>query len=177
MVKDIVVLRYGHRIVRDYRVTTHVCLVARAFGASKIIIEGLYDKELEESINKINKIWGGYFNIEFTENWRQKLKEHKTAGYCIIHLTMYGEKIVKVIKSIKKQKKIVIIIGSQKVPKEIYDLSDYNISIGNQPHSEIAALAILLNKLTGDKQMYSEFKNSKLKIIPQKSNKKVLVRK
>ena len=30
------VLRLGHRLVRDDRVSTHVGLVARAFGASEI---------------------------------------------------------------------------------------------------------------------------------------------
>ena len=34
---DINVLRIGQRIIRDDRVTTHAALVARAFGASKII--------------------------------------------------------------------------------------------------------------------------------------------
>ena len=33
---NIEVLRIGQRILRDDRVTTHVALVARAFGASKI---------------------------------------------------------------------------------------------------------------------------------------------
>jgi len=35
----ITVLRIGHRISRDKRITTHVALVARAFGADKILIE------------------------------------------------------------------------------------------------------------------------------------------
>ena len=35
----IIVLRIGHRIGRDKRITTHVALVARAFGANKIIID------------------------------------------------------------------------------------------------------------------------------------------
>ncbi|MEC7710726.1 MAG: tRNA (cytidine(56)-2'-O)-methyltransferase, partial [Thermoproteota archaeon] len=33
---NIEILRIGQRILRDDRVTTHVALVARAFGASKI---------------------------------------------------------------------------------------------------------------------------------------------
>jgi len=33
---EIEVLRIGQRLVRDDRVTTHVALVARAFGARKI---------------------------------------------------------------------------------------------------------------------------------------------
>ena len=33
---EIEVLRIGQRVVRDDRVTTHVALVARSFGAKKI---------------------------------------------------------------------------------------------------------------------------------------------
>jgi len=174
MVKDIIVFRYGHRIVRDLRVTTHVCLVSRALNASKIIIEGFYDKELENTISKMNGLWGSTFKIEFIENWKQILKEYKDKGYLLVHLTMYGKESYKEIKKIKNKDKILVIVGSQKVPNEIYEISDYNLSIGNQPHSEIAALAIFLNKITGDKKMYSVFKNAKIKIIPNRLNKKVL---
>ena len=33
------ILRLGHRISRDKRITTHVALVARAFGANNIFID------------------------------------------------------------------------------------------------------------------------------------------
>jgi len=174
MVKDIIVFRYGHRIVRDFRVTTHVCLVARALKASKIIIGGLQDNELEQNINRINLLWGGDFKVEFVENWWSILKEYKRLGYSLVHLTMYGEESHKRLKNIIKKDKILVVIGSQKVPREIYELSDYNISIGNQPHSEIGALAIFLSKLIKDKQMYSDFKNAKIKILPSKLNKNIL---
>lgn len=174
MVNEIIVFRYGHRVVRDLRVTTHVCLVSRALNASKIIINGFYDKELEDTISKINSLWGGDFGVEFIENWKQSLKKYKTKGYCLVHLTMYGEEIYKKINAIKKKNKIVIIVGSQKVPREIYEMSNYNISIGNQPHSEIAALAIFLNRIGGDKKMYSTFKKAKIKVNPSKLNKDII---
>ena len=34
----ITILRLGHRVVRDQRITTHVALTSRAFGADKIVI-------------------------------------------------------------------------------------------------------------------------------------------
>ena len=37
------VLRLDHRIGRDTRITTHVCLTSRAFGASKIYLSGEED--------------------------------------------------------------------------------------------------------------------------------------
>ena len=54
------VLRIGQRVIRDDRVTTHVALVARAFGASKIYMNEV-DPEIENTIKKMNKTWGGEF--------------------------------------------------------------------------------------------------------------------
>ena len=45
---EIEVLRIGQRVVRDDRVTTHVALVARSFGAQKI-----YMNELKKIVNNI----------------------------------------------------------------------------------------------------------------------------
>ena len=39
----ITVLRLDHRLGRDTRITTHVCLTARAFGADKVILSGERD--------------------------------------------------------------------------------------------------------------------------------------
>ena len=64
---EIEVLRIGQRVIRDDRVTTHVALVARAFGASKIYMNEV-DPEISETIQKINSTWGGDFEIEFCFN-------------------------------------------------------------------------------------------------------------
>ncbi|MGZ7135889.1 MAG: tRNA (cytidine(56)-2'-O)-methyltransferase, partial [Methanobacterium sp.] len=44
------VLRLDHRHNRDTRITTHVCLTARAFGASRVIISGDEDKKLIDNV-------------------------------------------------------------------------------------------------------------------------------
>ncbi len=172
--QEIIIFRYGHRAVRDYRVSSHCSLVARALGAKKIIICGDKDLSMKESVDDINKRWGGKFEVDFVEDWKKEIKKIKKQGYCLIHLTMYGESIVKKEKEIKKQGKICIIIGSQKVEKEVYYLSDYNISITNQPHSEIAALAITIDRLLGGKELTKNFSNAKKQIIPQKQGKQVI---
>ncbi|MEM1676613.1 MAG: tRNA (cytidine(56)-2'-O)-methyltransferase, partial [Nitrososphaerota archaeon] len=69
----IVVLRLGHRIHRDIRITTHVALTARAFGADKIIISGDRDERLIERLKKIVEKWGGDFNVEYEEDWRRSI--------------------------------------------------------------------------------------------------------
>ncbi|MCK7488956.1 MAG: hypothetical protein MZU79_00960 [Anaerotruncus sp.] len=41
----------------------------------------------------------------------------------------------------------MIVVGAEKVPPEIYQLADWNVAVGNQPHSEVAALAITLDRI------------------------------
>jgi tRNA (cytidine56-2'-O)-methyltransferase len=166
------VLRIGQRVIRDDRVTTHVALVARAFGASKIYMNEV-DPEIENTIKKMNKTWGGEFEVEFFEDWKKVLKS-KSDDYKIVHLTMYGEKIDNIVKDIRKNQNILIVVGAEKVPRSIYEKSDYNVSVSNQPHSEISALAIVLDRLYKGKQFDNKFKNSIRRIIPTKKGKKVI---
>lgn len=51
---------------------------------------------------------------------------------------------------------------------------DYNIAIGNQPHSEVAALAIFLDRIYKGRELYMEFGDAKIKILPQNVGKKVI---
>ena len=169
------VLRIGQRVVRDDRVTTHVALVARAFGAKKIYMNEV-NPEIEDTLKKINSTWGGDFMIEFISDWKKILKEKKAKGLKILHLTMYGENINSVSGSIQKEDKILIVVGAEKVPREIYDYADYNVAIGNQPHSEISALAVLLDRIQEGKQFVKKFENPAREIIPTKSGKNVVIK-
>ncbi|MDE1769874.1 MAG: tRNA (cytidine(56)-2'-O)-methyltransferase [Thaumarchaeota archaeon] len=169
------VLRIGTRLVRDDRVTTHVTLVSRAFGASKIY---MYDAnpEIKETISKVNKMWGSDFKVEIIENWKDIIKLKKKESFKIVHLTMYGENIDTVQDEIRKEEKILIIVGAEKVPREAYDMADYNIAIGNQPHSEISALAILLDRILQGQQLQKKYSDSQREIIPTKKGKNVITK-
>ena len=46
MTLDVSVLRLGHRVDRDKRMTSHLGLTARAFGANRVILAGDNDKTL-----------------------------------------------------------------------------------------------------------------------------------
>ena len=59
---DVRVLRLDHRLKRDTRITTHVCLTARAFGASKIYLAGEEDNKLMDNLRDTSARWGGNFN-------------------------------------------------------------------------------------------------------------------
>ena len=168
------VLRLSHRLVRDDRVTTHVALVARAFGADKIYVVG-GENHLKESIDRVSDRWGKGFEVELIDNWKTLVNNFKKQGL-IIHLTMYGEEVDIIIDKIKTQMKdILIVIGSEKVPREIFDISDYNVSIGHQPHSEIAALAIFLDRLFEGKSLKKLFNDSQINIKPSAKSKDISV--
>lgn len=169
----ITILRLGHRVFRDQRITTHVALTARAFNANKIIISGEKDDGIIETIEKINKEFGGEFKAEYIKNWKNVLNKSVKEEDLIVHLTMYGLDVDKVKEKIKKEmknKNVLIIVGGAKVPAEIYQQAHYNVAVGNQPHSEVSAIAILLDRISRRK----EFEDGKIKIIPCEKGKKII---
>ena len=168
------VVRIGQRVVRDDRVTTHVALVSRAFGAEKIFMTEV-NPEIKDTLEKINNTWGGNFIVEFIDNWKSVVKNKKKEGFKIIHLSMYGEKINDIQEKLRIERKMLVVVGAEKVPREIYELADYNIGVGSQPHSEISALAILLDRIQNGEQFEKVFSDAKRKIIPTKNGKNVEV--
>ena len=175
----IYVLRLGHRIARDKRITTHVCLVARAFGADGCLIAGDFDPHVCRTMDDVCKRWGGSFECRYIDNWRRFIRNWKSRkGSVIIHLTMYGINLPDIIEKIRslylEGKDILIIVGAEKVPWEIYEQSDFNVAIGNQPHSEVAALAVFLDWLFQGSELNREFPNAELKIVPQERGKRVV---
>ena len=169
------VVRIGQRLVRDDRVTTHVALVSRAFGAEKIYMSEV-NPEIKDTLEKINKTWGGSFKVEFIDKWKNIVKEKKEEGFKVVHLSMYGQSINDVQESLQKEEDVLVVVGAEKVPREIYNLADYNVGVGSQPHSEISALAIFLDRIQNGKQFEKIFPNAKRKIIPTEHGKNVQVR-
>jgi len=163
-----VVYRYGHRIGRDKRITTHVALTARAFGADGIVVD-TPDKKLEESVGDVVNRFGGEFFIETGVKWRDYIKKWKGR---IVHLTMYGENVMDCIDDIRKWDDILIIVGSEKVPGEFYEIAHRNVAIGNQPHSEVAALAVFLHLLTDGGWNDKKFEGV-MEVVPTERGKKI----
>ena len=166
----ITVLRLGHRFARDKRLSTHVALTARAFGAERIVFD-VQDSEVRESVDAINESWGGDFKVEFIKNWKTFIERFDGVK---VHLTMYGLNLNDNIEEIRNQgKDVLVIVGGQKVPSEVYHMVDYNIGVGNQPHSEVAALAVFLDRLADGAELEKDFKGKK-RIVPQERGKKVV---
>ena len=174
----VVVLRWGHRPRRDARLTTHVALTARALGASGLILANIEDKKIKETIEKVAKNWGGPFFFEMGTPWKEAVKDWKAKGGIVVHLTAYGENIQTsdMLQRIEESgKDILVIVGSQKVPREFFSeaFSDFNVAVGNQPHSECASLAVFLDRLFEGEELKKSFENAKVRIIPQKRGKKI----
>jgi len=174
---EIAILRLGHRLPRDERMSTHVALVARAFCAKRMVYSGQHDSGLESSVSRLVANWGGDFTIAYEKNFRKAIKEHREMGFTIVHLTMYGMPLPERLAEIKnKSQKLLIIVGSEAVPGDIYQLADFNVSVTSQPHSEVAALAIMLDRLMEGKELergYGKGFRGRMAIEPDERGKKV----
>ena len=171
----VTILRIGHRPERDKRITSHLALVARAFGAVKLVIAGNNDPHLEQTVVKVVTEWGGDFKINLIpiEDWKTFILEWKSGGGKIVHLTMYGQRLqdfeeLTVFKKFQKgsvSQKLLVVVGGEKVPGKIFKYADWNVAIGNQPHSEISSLAVFLNHLMPH-ALQKDYQNAQKKIIP-----------
>ena len=170
----ICVLRLGHRRGRDQRITTHVFLVARALGASEGVLCGDHDESVLDGIARVSDLWGGGFQVRYEENWKKFVSQRKKEEWKVAHLTMYGEDFEKGAQSLVRTKRnCVVIVGAGKVPRDAYTLADFNLAVTNQPHSEVAALALFLDRYFGGRETRKKF-SGRLRITPNKCGKVVI---
>lgn len=161
---SVTVLRLGHRPQRDKRLTTHLILAARAFGAKKVVYSGVRDARMEEGVRSVVKEWGGNFTVKYDENWRKVIEGFEGE---VIHLTMYGLPVQDKVNDIREAlgEKLVV-VGGPKVPRDLYDKADWNIAITSQPHSEVSALAVFLHLFFCGSELNKKFENPHLSIKP-----------
>ena len=163
----ITVLRIGHRPARDKRVTTHVALTARAFGAQRVLVD-TKDAALEKTVRSLVRRFGGPFDIETGVSWRSVMRDFSGTK---VHLTMYGQRLGDVLPKIPRDE-LLVVVGAEKVPADLYRLADVNVAVGNQPHSEVAALAVFLDRLLEGAGLRHEFQG-RLRIHPSARGKDV----
>jgi len=171
----VMILRLGHRIPRDDRVTTHVCLTARALGADGVYVSDVQDSGLVQRINRVTEEFGGEFMIEVGKPWRSTVREWKRNGGRVIHLTAYGIPLPRVLPKIRRSRADkLVVVGAEKVPGELYGLADWNVAVTNQPISEVSALGILLDWLFAHARLEGGFSNARIEIVPNAHGKTVL---
>lgn len=133
--------------------TTHVALTARALGADEVWVDR-EDRDLEARVADVVDRFGGPFSWQTGVAWRRAVKAWEGL---VVHLTMYGEPLEGALMQIPKDRDLLVIVGSQKVPGEVFEAADYNVAIGNQPHSEVAALAVFLDRYLDGKGLGKDF--------------------
>jgi tRNA (cytidine56-2'-O)-methyltransferase len=170
IIMAVTVLRLGHRPGRDKRISTHVGLVARALGADNLFYSGLRDSSMESSIQGVVRQWGGPFGVSHVRDWKSLIKEWKGRS---VHLTMYGMPVQKRIVRIRKENDLLVVVGGEKVPWEVFELADWNVGVTNQPHSEVGALAIFLHEYFQGRELSLRFRDARRRVVPQARGKKV----
>lgn len=167
------VLRLGHRPQRDKRITTHVALTARALGAARVRIAET-DPDLAATVRSVAARFGGAFTIESGTGWKGPVQAWQRAGGQVVHLTMYGRPLGEALPDIlARSTDVLVVVGAEKVPGDLYDMADENVAVGNQPHSEVAALALTLDRLRQGAWEKDEFPGAKLRVLPSARGKVV----
>lgn len=167
------VLRLGHRPQRDKRITTHVCLTARALGAAAVRIAE-EDAEVVKSVRSVAARFGGGFTIESGTGWKGPAKAWQEAGGLVVHLTMYGAPLGEAVpKILAAHKPVLVVVGAEKVPADLYTIADHNVAVGSQPHSEVAALALMLDRLRRGAWEGDLFAGGQIRVVPTERGKRV----
>ena len=165
---NVAVLRIGHRAGRDPRLTTHLALAARALGARAMYLHPP-DPGLVDRLNSVRSRWGGSFEVIGVSDWRTIVRAHRDRT---VHLTMYGEPIDRAMPGLRRRRTLLVVVGGAKVPPDLFRLATWNVAVGAQPHSEVSALAVLLDRL-GGVPSGRRFSGARTRIVPQARGKRV----
>ena len=171
--QEVVVLRYGHRPGRDDRMTTHVGLTARALGADRVVLPD-NATQAAETVADITDRFGGPFEIEQTDSQAAIVRNWDGP---VAHLTMYGLPIQDVegeIRGAVDTDPLLVVVGGEKVPFELYEHADWNVGVTNQPHAEVASLAVFLDRLFEGRELDREWENPDRVVVPQETGKRVV---
>lgn len=170
---EVVVVRYGHRPGRDDRMTTHVGLTARALGADRVIVPDNATQSVE-TVRDITNRFGGPFEIEQSDSLGALVRNWEGR---VVHLTMYGLPVQDVERDVRAdldEEPLLVVVGGEKVPFELYEHADYNVGVTNQPHSEVAGLAVFLDRLFEGRELEQEWSDAENRVIPKATGKKVV---
>ena len=173
--REVVVLRYGHRPGRDDRMTTHVGLTARALGADRVVFPDNAGQSAE-TVRDITDRFGGPFTVELREDQAAIVRGFDGV---VVHLTMYGERVQDVESEIRSAvvdgiEDLLVVVGGEKVPWELYERADFNVGVTNQPHSEVAGLAVFLDRLFEGAELEREWVDADRRVVPMATGKKVV---
>ncbi|AZQ14867.1 tRNA (cytidine(56)-2'-O)-methyltransferase [Halorubrum sp. PV6] len=187
--REVVVLRYGHRPGRDDRMTTHVGLTARALGADRVVFPDNAGQSAE-TVRDITDRFGGPFAVELREDQKAIVRDWDGV---VVHLTMYGERVQDVEAEVREAvglpderaeadaeadptapRDLLVVVGGEKVPWALYERADFNVGVTNQPHSEVAGLAVFLDRLFAGEELEREWVDADRRVMPEATGKTVV---
>ena len=183
--REVVVLRYGHRPGRDDRMTTHVGLTARALGADRVILPDNAGQSAE-TVRDITDRFGGPFAVELRDDQKAIVRDFDGV---VVHLTMYGERVQDVETDVREAvgldepemvgeasppRDLLVVVGGEKVPWALYERADFNVGVTNQPHSEVAGLAVFLDRLFEGAELDREWADADRRVVPEATGKTVV---
>ncbi|MGQ3328145.1 MULTISPECIES: tRNA (cytidine(56)-2'-O)-methyltransferase [Halorubrum] len=172
--REVVVLRYGHRPGRDDRMTTHVGLTARALGADRVVFPDNAGQSAE-TVRDITDRFGGPFGVELRDDQTAIVRNWEGT---VAHLTMYGERVQDVEGDVREAVAgggdLLVVVGGEKVPWELYERADFNVGVTNQPHSEVAGLAVFLDRLFEGAELDREWEDADRRVMPEATGKTVV---
>jgi tRNA (cytidine56-2'-O)-methyltransferase len=183
--REVVVLRYGHRPGRDDRMTTHVGLTARALGADRVILPDNAGQSAE-TVRDITDRFGGPFGVELRDDQKAIVRDFDGV---VVHLTMYGERVQDVEADVREAvgldepevvgeasppRDLLVVVGGEKVPWALYERADFNVGVTNQPHSEVAGLAVFLDRLFEGAELDREWADADRRVVPEATGKTVV---
>jgi tRNA (cytidine56-2'-O)-methyltransferase len=169
---EVAVLRLGHRPGRDERMTTHVGLTARALGADRVLLPADATGP-RETVADITDRFGGPFAVETTDSPKAVIREFDGT---VVHLTMYGLPIQNVedeLRGAREDGSLLVVVGAEKVTFDVYERADYNVGVTNQPHSEVAGLAVFLDRLFEGRELDREWTGADREVVPKATGKEV----
>lgn len=129
------------------------------------------DPELARRVEALGRGWGGSFSVVGVEDWKKVVR---SSGGLVVHLTMYGQPLGRSLPRLRRARRVLLVVGGAKVPPDLYRLSDANVAVGHQPHSEVAAVAIVLERLRGIPGP-RQFPGARRRVVPQARGKKVVI--
>lgn len=109
--------------------------------------------------------------VEGVEDWKKVVRSF---GGVVVHLTMYGQPLDRVLPRLRRAPRLLLVVGGAKVPPDLYSLAHLNVAVGHQPHSEVAAVAIVLERLLGVPGR-RRFPGARRRVVPRARGKRVVV--
>jgi len=203
MDERVTVLRLGHRPGRDDRMTTHVGLTARALGADRVVFEpnasdavetarevtdrfgGPFEASLAESPMGVLRDWDG--PVAHLTMYGLPVEETVTEVRAALSVSADdasdddgdGGEANNVAGDTPDDTDesdgdgLLVVVGAEKVPFEVYERADYNVGVTNQPHSEVAALAVFLDRLFEGDELDRTWADADRRVVPRAEGKRV----